>query len=76
MSVSLSDRDVAFLDQHAEKYEVDSRSAVVQKAIALLRKEQLGDEYEQAFEEWFGSEDAELWDRTVGDGIEDDDATW
>ena len=29
-------------------------------------------EYAAAFEEWHGSEDAELWERTVADGLDDE----
>lgn len=34
--------------------------------------EELGDQYQAAMEEWYASEDAELWESTIGDGIEDE----
>lgn len=34
--------------------------------------EELGDQYEAAMEEWYASEDAALWESTIGDGIEDE----
>ncbi|UUU33909.1 hypothetical protein JIX56_30955 [Streptomyces sp. CA-210063] len=34
--------------------------------------EQLIAEYAAAFEEWAASEDAELWDRTSGDGLDEE----
>ncbi|MDK0519485.1 ribbon-helix-helix domain-containing protein [Streptomyces sp. ML-6] len=71
ISVSLPQEDVAFLDEYAAKTDADSRSAVVHAAIELLRASNLEADYEAAFAEWDASEDAELWDRTVGDGIAD-----
>jgi hypothetical protein len=32
--------------------------------------EELGDQYQAAMEEWKASEDSELWESTVGDGID------
>jgi hypothetical protein len=34
--------------------------------------ETLGDQYRGALEEWRASKDAELWESTVGDSIEDE----
>jgi Arc/MetJ-type ribon-helix-helix transcriptional regulator len=70
LSVSIPEDDVAFLDEYMEKVGIVSRSAAVQKAIKLLRTAELAEAYEAAYEEWHGSEDAALWERTVGDGIE------
>lgn len=70
LSVSLPDDDLAFLDEYMAKVGIPTRSAAVQKAIRLLRAAELAEAYEAAFEEWSASEDAELWDSTVGDGIE------
>jgi metal-responsive CopG/Arc/MetJ family transcriptional regulator len=69
LSVSIPEDDLTFLDQYIEKLGIPSRSAAVQKAIRLLRTAELAEAYEAAYEEWHGSEDAMLWDRTVGDGI-------
>lgn len=35
-------------------------------------EDELSDQYKAAWEEWYASEDAELWESTVGDGIEDE----
>jgi Arc/MetJ-type ribon-helix-helix transcriptional regulator len=70
LSVSIPDDDVVFLDEYIEKLGIASRSAAVQRAIRLLRTAELAEAYEAAYEEWHGSEDAKLWDSTVGDGIE------
>lgn len=69
LSVSLPDEDVAFIDAFLEASTDDSRSAVVQRAIALLRAAELADDYEAAFTEWQESGDAASWDARVGDGI-------
>ncbi|WP_112137640.1 hypothetical protein [Glycomyces dulcitolivorans] len=34
--------------------------------------EELKEQYKEAWDEWFASEDAELWDSTIGDGLEDE----
>ncbi|MFJ7268061.1 ribbon-helix-helix domain-containing protein [Streptomyces sp. NPDC099050] len=72
ISVSLPQEDVAFVDQYAAEMETESRSAVIQAAIQLLRESALEKEYLAAWDEWYESEDAELWDRTAGDGIVDE----
>lgn len=72
LSVSLPDEDVAFLDGYAADHGYASRSAVVHAAVRMLRSTMLGDAYEQAWDEWFASDDADLWESTVGDGLADD----
>jgi Arc/MetJ-type ribon-helix-helix transcriptional regulator len=69
LSVSLPDEDVEFLDQYARTQGYDSRSAVVHKAVRLLRASELGGDYAEAWEEWSESGDAEAWDVAVGDGL-------
>ncbi|WP_432003253.1 ribbon-helix-helix domain-containing protein [Streptomyces sioyaensis] len=71
ISVSLPQEDLAFVDEYATRTEAESRSAVIHAAIELLRAAELESEYTEAFEEWDASEDAELWDRTSGDGLAD-----
>lgn len=69
LSVSLSEADVLVLDRYIEYSGVRSRSAAVQRAIALLRHAELGDEYESAFEGWAQSDDQALWEPVVADGL-------
>jgi metal-responsive CopG/Arc/MetJ family transcriptional regulator len=69
LSVSIPDEDVTFLDEFAERAGMDSRSAVLHRAIALLRSADLIREYDQAFTEWNESVDATLWNSTTGDGL-------
>jgi antitoxin MazE9 len=69
VSVSIPNADVEFLDSYAHEHGIESRSAAVQQAIALLRASELGDAYELAWEEWEQSGEAELWEPTVADGL-------
>lgn len=61
--------DVHFLDQYAKKEGYESRSAVVQKAVRLLRASGLGGAYEEAWREWAASGEKELWESTSADGL-------
>ncbi|TNC23988.1 ribbon-helix-helix domain-containing protein [Amycolatopsis alkalitolerans] len=67
LSVSLREEDVAFLDEYAARTKAGSRSAVVHRAIELLRASQLENAYESAWEEW--SVDGDVWDAVTGDGL-------
>ena len=70
ISVSLPDEDIDFLDEYARSLGVRSRSAVIQRAVRLLRAAELAPAYAEAWEEWEASGDADLWDSAVADGIE------
>lgn len=65
----MDDDDVAFIDEYAAAHEAKSRSAVLHKAVALLRAVELGDDYAAAWSEWSDSEDADLWDAASADGM-------
>ncbi|MGV1003413.1 MAG: ribbon-helix-helix domain-containing protein [Candidatus Nanopelagicales bacterium] len=69
LSVSLSVRDVARLDKLIREAGLKSRSAAIQYAIGLLPDIELEDAYEAAWQEWQGSDAAQLWDSTTGDGV-------
>lgn len=69
VSVSLPDEDVALLDEYVRRHGYPSRSAVLHRAVGLLRAGSLAAAYEEAFREWAASEDASLWEQTVGDGL-------
>ena len=62
VSVSLPDEDVAFLDQYTRSIGAGSRSAVIQRAIRLMRAAELGPAYARAWEEWAAEGDAAAWD--------------
>ena len=66
VSVSLSDEDVEFLDSYARAQGIGSRSAVVHKAVGLLRASQLEGAYEEA---WAASDDAAAWETAAADGL-------
>ena len=69
LSVSIPDDDVVFLDAFAARAGMESRSAVVQQAIAMLKAAELTRDYAKAFDEWAASDDDAAWDRTAGDGL-------
>lgn len=71
LSVSLPDEDVEFLDSYAANQGAQSRSAVLHKAVRLLRASELMDAYEEAWDEWASADDAALWGSTVADGAAD-----
>ena len=57
----------------AQIYSLTNRHQL-HEAVRLLRERQLGDAYEQAWDEWAASEDADAWDRTSGEGLTADAA--
>jgi Arc/MetJ-type ribon-helix-helix transcriptional regulator len=69
VSVSLPGEDVEFLDAYAEAQGIGSRSAVVHKAVRLLRASELGPAYEDAWAEWSEAGDANAWDAVSADGL-------
>jgi Arc/MetJ-type ribon-helix-helix transcriptional regulator len=69
LSVSLPDEEVAFLDEYARAQQIGSRSAVVLKAVRLLRASSLDEAYEEAWREWDELDDAVAWDAVTADGI-------
>lgn len=69
VSVSLPERDVDFLDSYARKQGMDSRSAALHKAVELLRAAQLAGAYEDAWDPWTDSGDAEAWQDVAADGL-------
>lgn len=66
LSVSLSEKDVEFLDYYITAHDLESRSAALQAALRALRDVELEGEYEQAFSEEEQGEDPavlETWRR-------------
>ncbi len=70
VSVSLPDDDVEFLDAYAQSQGIESRSAVVQKAVRMLRMSELGEAYEEAFTSREDEGEAAVWDAVAADGLE------
>ena len=76
LSVSLSESDLILLDRCVERDGLASRSAGIQNAIRLLGNADLQDAYAEAWSSWDASEDANIWDSAVADGIDGgEDAT-
>jgi len=71
LSISLSDDDVAALDQYVKAAGVPSRSAAIQRAIRMLRDPELEDAYAAAWDEWQASGEATAWEVTTADGLTD-----
>jgi len=69
VSVSLPDDDVEFLDAYAKSEGFASRSAVLHRAVLLLKANQLGPAYEDAWTEWSSSGDEDVWERAAADGF-------
>jgi Arc/MetJ-type ribon-helix-helix transcriptional regulator len=69
VSVSLPVDDVEFLDDYARSQGYDSRSAVLHKAVALLRSAGLADAYANAWQDWDDSGDTAAWDAALPDGL-------
>ncbi len=71
LSVSIPDDDIEFIDRYVNEHGLESRSGVIQRAVSLLRANELGDFYAAAWQEWTDAgEDA--WDATVADGLGSD----
>ena len=71
VSISLPDKDVAFLDEYAKENGLESRSAAVHSAVRALLDTTLEAEYTAAFAEW--SEEDERWvESGIADGLEPD----
>lgn len=71
LSVSLSEDDVAVLDEYMRANGLPSRSAAVQRAIRLLRHTDLEQDYAAAWQEWESSGERGAWERVTGDGLAD-----
>ena len=69
LSVSLSDDDVAILDEFARTAGLPSRSAALHHAVRMLRLPDLEQDYEAAWQEWEATGDQAAWSMTEGDGI-------
>jgi Arc/MetJ-type ribon-helix-helix transcriptional regulator len=62
LSVSLPEAECEFLDKCVEQGLYPSRSAIVLRALRLLRSADLGKMYSDAFDEWDESDEGADWD--------------
>ena len=70
VSVSLPEEDIEFLDEYGRAVGAPSRSAVLHRAVRLLRATALGPAYSQAWEEWETEGQSEVWESVAGDGLD------
>jgi Arc/MetJ-type ribon-helix-helix transcriptional regulator len=70
VSVSIPEEDVAYLQAQVDAGRFPSRSAALHAAVRGLRDRDRGADYVAAWEDWAASEDAALWEGTIGDGFE------
>jgi Arc/MetJ-type ribon-helix-helix transcriptional regulator len=71
LSVSLTEKDVEFLDFYISERDLESRSAGLQAALRALRDVELEEAYERAFSEEARYEDPEVlaeWQRMWDEG--------
>jgi hypothetical protein len=73
LSVSLSEKDVEFLDFYITEHDLETRSAGLQAALRALRDVELEDAYDYTFSEEGSYEDPEvlaewqrMWDESGG----------
>jgi Arc/MetJ-type ribon-helix-helix transcriptional regulator len=71
LSVSLTDEDVAIVDEYVRTSGLKSRSAVIRRALHLLQQPDLEADYAAAWDEWAASGEQAAWDATSGDGLTD-----
>ena len=62
LSISLPDEECEFLDRCVDDGTYPSRSAIVLRALRLLRNADLGAMYADAFAEWEASDEGADWD--------------
>lgn len=69
LSISLDPPLLEFLTQYQRVHQVRSKSEVLSRALALLREQELEQQYAEAMAQWQSSGEADLWDTVVGDGL-------
>ena len=68
VSVSLTDEDIAYIDEYARRTGAPSRSSVLHKAVSVLRLSEIEDAYASAWDEWRQA-DGDVWEVTADDGL-------
>ncbi len=71
LSISVTEQDVAVVDEYARAAGLPSRSAAIQHAIRLLGQVELESDYAQAWQEWEASGEQQVWESAAGDGLAD-----
>lgn len=70
--MSLDASLLEFIAHYQETHQLRSRSEVVAQALTLLRDQELETQYAAALSEWQNSDDADLWDHTAADGLQEE----
>ena len=77
ISIRIDEGLAAWLESYQESHKLKSRSLAFENAIKALREKVLYTQYGQAFDEWEADKDNKtIWNKTVADGLEDEDAAW
>lgn len=70
VTISLPQLDLTFLKEYEQRHGLGSRSAAFHAAISALREKALEEQYLEADQEWYASDDASAWDQATADGLE------
>ncbi|MCA9840161.1 MAG: hypothetical protein KC422_24840 [Trueperaceae bacterium] len=73
MSVTVDPSLAEYVKAYQEKYQVSSKSEVIERAIRALRQAQLIEEYKETMQ-GLSEEELSLFDNAAGDGLSDE--TW
>ena len=68
-SVNLTERNDTFISDLLARGRGDSRSALVNEALDLMREKILSSDYAKTLEEWHESGEATAWDVGQADGL-------
>jgi Arc/MetJ-type ribon-helix-helix transcriptional regulator len=71
LGVSVDSQLAQFIERYQAAHGKPTKSEVVQLALSLLQKNELRQQYAEAYQEWLESGEAEVWEVTAGDGLEE-----
>ena len=73
MSITIDPILAEFVRTYQKDFSLSSKSEVVERALKTLRQTQLIEEYKASIQAWEADpEEAALWDKTAGDGLNDE----
>lgn len=73
MSITIDPVLAEFIKTYQETFSLSSKSEVIERALKTLRQAQLIEEYKASIQAWEAdAEEAALWDKTAGDGLNDE----
>lgn len=68
-SVNLTERNDTFISDLLQRGRGDSRSALINEALDLMREKTFSADYAKSLDEWRESGEAAAWDVTHADGL-------